>query len=252
MFQIVQNAIHLLFAQGELAQLSHSSFHEAIQTISTSTEEEFTISYPVGYKPSKESILTSHPYSKEGLTGRYNYLMHTQLPVSGIFQLSMVMEVLFSSLIRELVLEFPEKLSSKKLVPVSDILKAATLVEIHLSITDKLLTELSYKSPREFAEEAETYLSVNLLECAAYHAYIEMKATRDILIHNFGVANDTYISKAGTHARVRTGQELPVSQVYFLEAYESCLQVCEWLEEQLHRKWHSSDYAVKKSKNAGT
>ena len=78
-------------------------------------------------------------------------------------------------------------------------------------------------------------MSINLLECLAYHKYIEIKTTRDILVHNKGVANDIYVSKAGTHARVEPGKWLPVNTIYFLESYESCLQFTEWIELQCHK-----------------
>lgn len=56
------------------------------------------------------------------------------------------------------------------------------------------------------------------------------------------MANDIYVRKAGSHARVKSGQQLPSDIQYFLESYESCLQIAEWLEKQLHDNWHSSDY----------
>lgn len=113
--------------------------------------------------------------------------------------------------------------------------------------TDALLNELSYKAPGEFAESMQTLLSVNLLECPAFHRYMEIKATRDIFVHNRGIANDIYLRKAGSHARVKVGMVLPADIQYFLESYEHCLQVADWLEEQLHSRWHSSEYEDRRS-----
>src|SRR5690606_24248426 len=75
-----------------------------------------------------------------------------------------------------------------------------------------------------------------------FHRYIEVKASRDIFIHNQGVANEIYARKAGSHARVTPGMLLPADAAYFLESYESCLRVSEWLEQELHDHWHSSDF----------
>jgi hypothetical protein len=125
------------------------------------------------------------------------------------------------------------------------VLKATTLQEIHLQATDALLNELSYKSPSEFADALQGLLSINLLECPAFHKYVEIKATRDIFIHNRGIANDIYMRKAGSHARVKTGVVLPIDLQYFLESYEICLQVTEWLEKELHAHWHSSQFENK-------
>jgi hypothetical protein len=34
---------------------------------------------------------------------------------------------------------------------------------------------------------------------------------------------------------------LPVDIPYFLESYEACLQLTEWLESELDQHWHSSE-----------
>ena len=51
---------------------------------------------------------------------------------------------------------------------------------------------------------------------------------------------DAYIQKASSHSRVKSCEFLPIDTTYFLEAYESCLQITEWLEQSLHENWHSS------------
>ena len=77
------------------------------------------------------------------------------------------------------------------------------------------------------------------------HRYMEVKATRDIFVHNRGIANEVYVRKAGTHARTKPGMVLPTDIQYFLESYEHCLQFIEWLELELHHRWHSSDYETR-------
>lgn len=240
--RIVHDTIGAVFTQGELAQLTHSAFDNAATAVHGSSDETITISYPVGYAPTKQPITSNYTYKKQELLGRYQHLAYTTLPMNGIYQLSMIMETMFGDLIRQLVMEFPEKIGSKRHIVMKDVLQASSLEDIYLKATDTLLNELSYKSPRDFATEAQSILSTNLLECSAYHSYIEMKATRDVLIHNKGIANEAYITKAGSHARTKVGLQLPVTQIYFLECYEACLQLLEWLEVELHRIWHSSEY----------
>jgi len=132
-------------------------------------------------------------------------------------------------------------------LPLYAVLEAYTLQEVHLKATDSLLNELSYKSPAEFAGALQSLLSVNLLECPAFHRYVELKATRDIHVHNRGLANDTYLKKSGSHARVARDVFLPVDIPYFLESYEACLQVTEWLEVELDQHWHSSEREAAKT-----
>jgi len=70
------------------------------------------------------------------------------------------------------------------------------------------------------------------------------------LIHNKGIANEIYISKAGSHARVKNGISIPMDTVYFMESFEACLQYGEWLEIQLHEKWYSNGYENSRNKAA--
>ena len=137
---------------------------------------------------------------------------------------------------------YPQKLGTKRTLPIKTILEATSIQEVHMRATDGLINELTYKSPAEFAEAIRSLIPINLLECPAFHKYIEIKATRDIYIHNKGIANDVYLRKAGSHARVKEGTVLPSDIQYFLESYESCLQLIEWLESELHQHWHSSEY----------
>lgn len=239
--QLVADARGALFAQGELAQLAYSAFDVAANNIQQSTEEKITIQFPIGYNADRTPLLSSREYEKDELVNRYGYLAFHQLSVNGIVQLVTVMEALLGDLTRAIVIRYPQKLSAKRSIKLQQVLEATTLEEVHFRATDALLNELAYKSPKEFADAFAELASVNLLECPAYHRYAEVKATRDIHIHNRGIANDVYEAKSGSHARVKSGSHLPVDSGYFLEGYEACIQVTEWLEAQLHDKWHSSE-----------
>lgn len=135
-------------------------------------------------------------------------------------------------------------------MPLKSILESSSIEEIHIKATDTLINDLSYRSPTEFSEEIQQLLSISLLECPAFHRYIEIKATRDIFVHNSGIANDVYIRKAHSHARAEPGILLPIDNQYFLESYENCLQITKWLEDALHVHWYSSEHEARKSKNS--
>ena len=194
---------------------------------------------------SKQAIAYTRKYKKEELNARYNFLANAQLGINGVYRLVTIIEAMLGDLIRAIVMKYPDKLGSKRSVSTGIILAASSLEEIHLHAVDLLLVDLSYKSPHDFAKDALNLMSVNLLECPAYHRYTETKATRDIHIHNGGIANEVYVTKAGSHARVLPGNALPVDAVYFLESYEFCLQLSEWIEKKLHDVWPSSEYEAR-------
>lgn len=236
-----------LFEQGELAQLTYGAFDIAARGMQSSELEEIEVTFPVGYRPDKTAISTTRKYRKEELLGRYQFLAFHQLSVNGLVQLVTILEAMFGDIVRAVTIRYPQKIGSKRTVSLQAVLESTSVEEIHLRATDALLNDLAYKSPLDFADSLEQLHSINLMECPAYHRYIEVKATRDIFIHNRGLANEIYLRKAGSHARVKSGQKLPADIQYFLESYESCLQIAEWLEKQLHDKWHSSDYETRQS-----
>ncbi len=49
----------------------------------------------------------------------------------------------------------------------------------------------------------------------------EIKASRDILVHNNGIANATYVSKAGTRARYLDGEKLEIPEHYHRASWET-------------------------------
>lgn len=111
-----------------------------------------------------------------------------------------------------------------------------------ITLLNSIINELTYKSPKDFAEDFKNYVGINLLEKPVFYNYIELKATRDIYVHNQGIANEIYLAKAGTQARVKAGEELPVDTKYFLQSYEWCIQIVTILEEGLSEIWHSPAY----------
>jgi hypothetical protein len=237
-----KNALYALFEVGEIFQLTFSSFEEMKKRIENDISEVFTLSYPIGFKPDKTSLLGKREYQKTDLLGRISNLSNEKLALNGIYQLITIVEAYLGDLIRLIILRYPKKIGGKRTIQCSEILEADDMESIYLKVANSVLNELSYKSPREFAEESKKITSINFLECPTFHKYVEIKATRDIHIHNLGIANELYLSKASTHSRAKLGQYLHVDNIYLLESYEACLQFIEWLELKLHEVWPSSDY----------
>lgn len=248
---IIQNSKSLLFLQGEMAQLTYLSFEQNVKWVNDLEEgTTIPISYPLGYTADNTPIMSNpRNYSKEELIERYAHLGLNKLPIDAIFQLVTIMETLMNDILRMILVEYPSKIPSKKKVDIDCILSSSSIEQAKFSIIDGILNEFAYKSPRDYAAEFENYTSVKLLENPVFHKYIELKATRDIHIHNSGIANDIYLTKSGVVARVKSGQYLPVDIQYFLYSYEQCLQLNEILEKELDKIWPSETYRERQVKN---
>lgn len=240
--QIIWDARASLFNQGELADLSYRALDTATKAVAELDQESIEIEYPIGWRADKTAISNKRVYQKDELQQRYRFLAFEQLPINGLVQLVTIVEAMLGDIVRAVVLKYPKKMGSKRTVSLEHVLEARSLEDVQVRAVDALLHDLSYRSPAEFSEAAKELISLNLLECPAFHCYMELKASRDIFIHNGGIANEIYVRKSGSHVRVRSGMRLPAGIEYFLESYESCLQLTEWLEEQLHEIWQSSDF----------
>lgn len=241
LYHLTSNARFALFDQGELAQLTYGAFDATAENLMQSEDESIEVSYPVGYNPNRTTIQHTRKYLKDELLGRYQFLASHQLSQNGLVQIVTIIEALLGDIVRTVINRYPQKLGQKRTISLQSVLEAKSIDEIHLNATDSLLNELSYKSPKEFAESLNLYLSINLLECPAFHKYIEIKATRDVYIHNRGITNEIYTRKADSHARAKVGTNLPIDIPYFLESYEACIQLTEWLMKELHKSWPSSE-----------
>jgi hypothetical protein len=249
--EIIGNNKSLLFLQGEMAQLTYSSFDQNVKWI-TDLDEGSTIpiSYPLGYRADNTPIMSEpRNYTKDELIGRYVHLGLNKLPIDAIYQLVTIMETLLNDILRMCLTEYPSKIPSKKKVDIDCVLSSSSLEQAKRTIIDGILNEFAYKSPKDYATEFEKYTSVKLLENPVYHKYIELKATRDIHIHNNGIANDIYLTKSGVVARVKNGENLPVDIQYFLMSYEQCLQLNEILEQELDKIWPSEKYRERQTNN---
>ncbi len=80
--------------------------------------------------------------------------------------------------------------------------------------------ELMFAKPADYMRKVSEVLSVEIPE-DRIEAYIELKATRDVLIHNQGLINRIYLDKAGQSARGGLGEELEIDADYFGEAIMS-------------------------------
>lgn len=233
-----------------MAQLTYISFEQMTTWVDNQKEDTIPISYPIGYNPDKTTMMSQpYNYSKDDLKGRYAFLGLNKLPIDAIYQLVTITETMLNDLLRAILIEFPKKIPNKRKLDIDQVLACDNLDQIKLAIVDTILNEFAYKSPKEYADEFSFYTGVKLLENPVFHQYIELKATRDIHIHNKGFANEIYLNKAGVLARVKSGNYLPVTIQYFLEMYEQCLQLTEVLEKSLNDIWPSLIYKNKKQLN---
>lgn len=128
----------------------------------------------------------------------------------------------------------PEKLllgkNEKPSVPLELLIKANNKDDILVKVIQDKIVSLFYASPKEYFNKLRAYLEINIDE-SLFFSFIEMKATRDLIIHNKSRVNQVYVDKCGDYARTtNTKQMIPCNKTY----YESCVSVMKRLIKTIY------------------
>jgi len=145
--------------------------------------------------------------------------------MSSTFQhfVSLFEDFLFA-LLRYWLAAYPGSLS-KKQVEMGAVLKAPDKTAIVLTVVDKELNELKYERLADWFAYLDRLANLGCPTLDEIEKLAEIKASRDILVHNNGVANATYVSKAGIRARYRDGEKLEIQEHYHLASWETINKV---------------------------
>ena len=143
------------------------------------------------------------------------------------FQLSVsAFEVWLFDLLR-ILLSDVHRLNKKRKIDVADVIAAKSLGDLLTTIVDFELNEIRYKKPAEWFEYLWSFVGVASPSAIDIAKLCEIKASRDILAHNNGLANSTYISKSGALARVRDGDPIDVSPAYWVNSWQHLREIVE-------------------------
>ena len=84
-----------------------------------------------------------------------------------------------------------------------------------------------------------TYLAklLSVKSDPSFSDYYEVCATRDLVVHNNGIANALYVEKAGTKARGAVGEKTPVDQDYYYEALAKLKKVSGAIKRDIEKKY---------------
>ena len=136
------------------------------------------------------------------------------------FQLSIsVFEVWLFDLLRILLAD-PNRLNKKRKIDVADIISAKNLEDLLGTIIDAELNEIRYKKPREWFDYLWSFVAIGAPSANDIEKLSEIKASRDILSHNKGIANQIYLHKAGRLARVKNGEPIKISHDYWNDSWK--------------------------------
>jgi hypothetical protein len=132
---------------------------------------------------------------------------------------------------------FPGKLGTPEgKVDLRMIVAAKSLDNLIEAIATKEIQTTFYASPSRYFENIEHTLSISI-ENKDKLSFAEIKATRDVFVHNGGIANRLYLQKADRLARAAEGRLLPMDDEYFSRSISLMKRIVRSVNEQLLRKY---------------
>jgi hypothetical protein len=120
--------------------------------------------------------------------------------------------------VRVAINRYPEKITiladDKFGIPLDMVLEADDKLMIMEEYVAAKCEGFLYLPPKKYIEKIEKILSISINKNVAAD-YLELKACRDLIIHNSGVINRAYKSKAGNKARGEIDARVEVDKEYF-------------------------------------
>ncbi len=114
---------------------------------------------------------------------------------------------------------------SDRTVPLSFIVDSPDRDSILRAVVDRELDRLKYRRVAAWFDYLEKRAHLGTPSAGQIERLTEMKASRDILVHNRGIVNSTYLSKAGTRARHAEGDRLEITGPYLRECWELIAEI---------------------------
>ena len=130
---------------------------------------------------------------------------------------------------------YPGSLSKKQL-EFGTVLNAPNIATVVLAVVDRELNEVKYERVADWFAYLERLAKLGVPASEHIERLAEIKAARDILVHNKGIVNATYLHKAGKLARFAIGQRLDIDLPYHLASWESIKKLVSDLSTAMIRK----------------
>jgi hypothetical protein len=174
--------------------------------------------------------------TEQDLINLYPRYRTTYVQSLSFVQLTTVFEAFLFDFLRLMLTNDPRHLGQKKQIEVGVALSVADRGALVLLIAERELNELKYDRPRAWFDYLSRIVKLGCPTDDEIERIAEMKAARDLLIHNAGIVNKTYLEKAGTTARYAVGDQVVIDSPYFRDCWMLAKQLVDDLAAAAKRR----------------
>lgn len=166
---------------------------------STVVWESFRLYVSEGHRAAAPNPATGSQFDQDGLVRLAPHYRRTYLATFTFRQFISAFEVFLFDFLHRLLMHNPWQFSQRQL-PFGTVLKAGNREEVISGVLLLELNELKYEQLREWFAAMNRAVNLDFPSEDEIERMAEMKAARDIIEHNAGEVNETYIRKAGVKA----------------------------------------------------
>ena len=177
--------------------------------------KHFTVWVHEGNTLKSKSTKTGAEVTERDLIKLYARYRTTYVFGLSFVQLVTIFEAFLFDLLRLLLTNDSRHLAQKKQIEVGVALSATDRAALVLLIAERELNELKYDRPKAWFDYMGKIVKLKCPTEDEIERIAEMKAARDLIIHNSGIVNKIYLDKAGTKARYATGDKVVIDRPYF-------------------------------------
>jgi len=146
---------------------------------------------------------------------------HNAIYLTGLMS---IVESFVTNLATEILLSFPDKLRNSD-IKLKDAFQGASIYSLIDRSVERQVTTQVYAGFTEMTAEIAKLFERRPFADLSIEEVAELKATRDVYVHNQGRVNERYLAKAGSKARKeRIGDRLPLTREYLLGGARSIEQ----------------------------
>lgn len=172
-----------------------------------------------GHEFTIRNCVTDHIVNQTELSGLAQPYITGYLASATFQHFVSLFEQFVFDLLRAWLTEYPNSLSRKQL-QFGTVLDAKNKNEIVTAIVQKEVQEIIYKRIAEWFNYFENIASLGYPTEDQILKLAEIKASRDVLVHNNGIANSIYVDKSMGQARFASGETLELPEQYHRESWQ--------------------------------
>lgn len=168
----------------------------------------------------------------------FEELEKNYLATSCIEKLVSIYENFLFDVMKEIYIAYPQKLSSQKQIPISQVLEAVSKEELIYITIARELNEVKYESLSNWHSKISNLFAIDPINEDLTKEVVEIKSTRDLLVHNNGIINNIYLSKTKEKARGEIGETISCEGDYFKDSWGIVVKLMTEIKESILKKYN--------------